>query len=141
MLSLCVFLLACLTLTIGCAETLPATVSGKITIDGNDIPSTDGVTGNVVFYPISGGAAAFGSIAPGGKYNVSTGTTKGLEPGEYKVTVRVVEIPPEPEGGFQSAPPQKLLSPPRYSDNDKTDLKVLVEPGSNNHNFDLASNG
>lgn len=123
----------------GCGESLPATVTGSITIDGNNLPTHEGVSGNVVFYPINGGAAAFGNVTSGGRYKVTTGSTKGLQPGEYKVTVRIVEIEPPPPGGHETAPPQKLLSPARYNDNEKTDLKVMVEEGSQTIDFDLVS--
>lgn len=123
----------------GCSESLPATVSGVITIDGQQITEDANVKGNLVFYPTGGGAAAFGDIYSGGKYKVTTGSTKGLAPGEYKVTVRIVEMEPEPPGGYQTAPPQKLLSPARYNDNEKTELTATVEEGSQTIDFDLTT--
>lgn len=132
-------LLGLLFSTIGCGDSLPATVTGTITLDGSPLPSREGVTGNVVFYPTGGGAAAVGQVS-GGKYSVTTGETRGLQPGDYKVTVRVVEIEPEPPGGYASAPPQKLLTPKVYSDKEKSDLTVTVEPGSNRLDLDLVSN-
>ena len=135
-LSVLVVLLCCL----GCGESLPATVSGTVTIDGQPLPEGETVTGNVVFYPTAGGAAAFGDVSSGGKYKITTGSTKGLAPGDYKVTVRVIEMEPEPPGGYKVAPPQKLLSPPKYNDNEKTDLQVTVEAGSQTIDLDLASN-
>jgi len=133
-------MLASLCFCAGCGDSLPATVSGNVTIDGKDLSGNDNVTGNVVFYPTGGGAAAFGDVSAGGKYKITTGSTKGLQPGEYKVTARIIEIEPPPEGGqHQVAPPQKLLSPERYSDNEKTDLKVMVEAGSQTIDLDLSS--
>ena len=130
--SICVFA--------GCGDSLPATVSGKVTIDGKDLSGNENVTGNVVFYPSGGGAAAFGNVSAGGNYEVTTGSTKGIEPGEYKVTARVIEIEPPPAGGqHKVAPPQKLLSPERYSDIEKTDLKFTVEAGSQTLDLDLSS--
>lgn len=134
-----VIALLCLTLLVGCSDSLPATVTGKVTIDGQGLPESDNVTGNVVFYPTGGGAAAFGDVSSGGKYKITTGSTKGLEPGEYKVTVRIIEIEPAPPGGHDAAPPQKLLSPAKYNDNEKTDLKVVVEPGSQSIDLDLTT--
>jgi hypothetical protein len=132
------FLLLC-SLQTGCSESLPATVTGTITIDGQAIPEDANVTGNLVFYPTGGGAAAFGDITKGGKYKITTGSTKGLAPGEYKVTVRIVEMDPEPPGGYKTAPGQKLLSPARYNDNEKTDLMANVEAGSQSIDFDLTT--
>ena len=123
----------------GCQKTLPAVVEGVIRIDGQSLPEDASTKGEVMFYPTGGGAAAYGSISTGGKYLVKTGDTEGLEPGEYKVTVRVVEVPPEPPGGFQNAPPQKMISPPRYQSRDQSDLIKEVQPGKNVIDLDLAS--
>ena len=115
----------------GCEQTLPATVTGTITIDGKSLPEGENITGTVMFYPTAGGAAAFGDVTSGGAYRVTTGSTTGLEPGEYKVTVSVVEMDPPPPGGYQNAPGQKLITPARYDDRDRTDITVEVTAGKN----------
>ena len=121
----------------GCENTLPATVSGKILIDGEGL--TGNVAGEVMFHPSGGGAMAMASLKPDGTYAINTGSTKGLEPGSYLVTVRVVETAAEPPGGYQNAPGQKPLAPGRYNDRDKSGLTAEVKPGKNKLDFDLES--
>ena len=123
----------------GCQKTLPATVSGTIRIDGQPLPEGSNIVGEVMLYPVGGGPAAYGTIGPSGQYIVQTGEATGLEPGEYKVTVRVAEVPPPPPGGYKNAPPQKLISPPRYQDRDQTELTADIQPGPNNIDLDLTS--
>jgi hypothetical protein len=123
----------------GCGKSLPATVKGTITLDDKPLREGPQIDGTVMFYPVSGGAAAYGSVTSGGKYAMNTGSTKGLEPGEYVVTVRVVEIEPPPPGGYNNAPAQKLITPARYEDRERTDLKAQVERGSNTIDLKLIS--
>jgi len=115
----------------GCDATGPATVSGVITLDGKPLPKRTQMAGEVMFYPISGGAAAYGTITPEGSYSLSTGGSKGLQPGEYVVTVRVVEIDPPPPGGYRDAPSSKPITPRHYQDREKSMIKVLVSDGKN----------
>jgi hypothetical protein len=133
-----IFLLL-VTAAAGCGSSLPATVTGTVTLDGEPLPAGETVTGTVVFYPASQGAAAYGTVGPGGRYAIRTGSTTGLQPGEYLVTVRVVEIAPAPPGGHLHAPPQRLLTPPRYNDRDRSDLRVDVQPGRNMIDLPLVS--
>ena len=79
----------------GCQESLPATVSGTITIDDQPLPEGVLIGGEVMLYPAGGGAAAYAAVGTDGRYEVQTGGSKGLEPGSYNITVRVVEIEPE----------------------------------------------
>ena len=121
----------------GCEKKLPATVSGSITVDG-EIP-TGNLAGEVMFHPSGGGAMAMAPLLADGTYVISTGATKGLEPGSYDVTVRVVENAPEPPGGYQNAPAQKPLAPSRYGDKKKSGLNAEVKPGKNEFTFNLDS--
>lgn len=134
-------ILMCLVIPLlaGCQNKLPATIEGTVTIDGQALPNEKTTTGEVMFYPTGGGAAAYAPLLPGGKYSVSTGGSEGLEPGEYKVTVRVVEVEPEPPGGYQNAPGQRVISPARYQDREKSDLVKQIEPGKNVIDIDLTS--
>lgn len=115
----------------GCEKTLPATVTGTVTLDGQPLPDRETVVGNVMFYPSGGGAAAFGDVTAGGAYKVTTGSTSGLQPGEYVVTVTVSEMEPEPPGGYQNAPGQKRLTPANYNDRNRTPLRFEVNEGPN----------
>lgn len=123
----------------GCQKSLPATVSGTVTIDGESLPEGANYTGEVMFYPLGGGAPAVGQFAKGGTYTLQTGTTTGLTPGDYTVTVRLVEMEPEPPGGYQNAPGQKLISPARYNDVDRTDLKATIVEGANTVDLQLTT--
>ena len=134
-------LIAAIATATGCQKSLPATVSGTITLDGQPLPEGEYIKGNVMFYPTGGGAAAFGDVTSGGTYKVTTGSTNGLEPGEYIVTATVSEIDPPPPGGYQNAPGQKLITPPRYNDRDQTHLKVQVAEGKNTLDLALTSGG
>ena len=118
----------------GCGGKLPATVTGTITIDGEGL---SGVSGDVMFHPSGGGAMAMAPLKDDGSYEINTGSTEGLEPGEYAVTVSVVEIEPPPPGGYQNAPPQKAVAPRRYGDREQSGLSAEVVPGKNVFDFDL----
>lgn len=120
----------------GCENTLPATVSGTITVDGE---SLSGVKGEVMFHPSGGGAMAMASLGKDGTYSINTGTTKGLDPGSYLVTVRVVRNEPAASGGNQGAPKQTPLASSKYGDRDKSGLTAEVKPGNNVFDFDLKS--
>lgn len=126
-----------LVLSWGCEKKLPATVSGSITVDGET--PTGNLAGEVMFHPSGGGAMAMAPLLADGTYVISTGATKGLEPGSYDVTVRVVENEPEPPGGYKNAPAQKPLAPSRYGDKKKSGLSAEVKPGKNEFVFDLDS--
>ncbi len=121
----------------GCENTLPATVSGSVTVDGKVV--TGNVAGDVMFHPDGGGAMAMAPLKSDGTFTISTGATKGLEPGLYNVTVSVVETEPEPPGGYQNAPAQKPVSHSKYGDKDTSGLTAEVKPGQNEFNFDLES--
>ncbi len=57
----------------GCQKTLPATVEGTITINDESLPQGPNIAGEVMLYPVGGGAAAYGVIGAGGQYVVQTG--------------------------------------------------------------------
>lgn len=137
--SLVLVLTICASAIVGCQKSLPATVSGTVTLDGEPLPEGPNYAGTIVLYPTAGGAAAYGQITKGGHYEVQTGTTQGLAPGDYKVTVRLVEIEPEPPGGYVNAPAQKLISPKRYNDRELTDLTKSIAEGANTIDLDLTS--
>ena len=124
---------------VGCSNSLPATVSGTITIDDKPLTEKENIGGEVMLFPSGGGAAAYAALDADGRYAVQTGGTKGMEPGNYRVTVRVVEIEREPPGGYQRVPKQKLISSPSYQDRENSGLTAEIEPGKNTIDFDLTS--
>ena len=123
----------------GCGKSLPATVSGTITVDGQPLAERENIGGEVMLFPSGGGAAAYAALAADGQYTVQTGAARGLEPGDYMVTVRVVEIEPEPPGGYQRVPKQTLISEPSYQDRENSGLTANIKRGKNTVDFDLTS--
>ena len=113
---------------------MPSTVTGKITVDGVEL---DRAQGEVMFHPMAGGAMVMSSLKADGSYTLSTGGTSGLEPGEYQVTVRVVQSTPDPSGN--NAPSQQPLCHAKYGDKTKSGLTATVVPGKNEFDFDVTS--
>lgn len=105
----------------GCgSKPYASTVSGIATLDDKPLTS-----GTVTFHPPGDGAVAYGPIDASGNYKVSTGSTAGMSPGEYLVTV--VSTGPAPAEEV----PGPLLTPPKYGTKQTTDLKVTIKAGSN----------
>jgi hypothetical protein len=120
----------------GCGNGL-SRVSGRITLDGKPLTSGQNVVVTVLFYPESGrGAPGAGLADSNGNYFVSTGSQKGLPPGNYVVTLSASEYTPPPGGGM---PSRKLLTPPRYANPKLSGLRTEVKPGSNTYDIQLSS--
>lgn len=107
----------------GCGD-LNSTVSGTVTV--NDVPIEGG---GVTFHPVKEGPSAYGQIGPGGQYTLFTGQKEGLFSGEYIVTVVGTRYIPAKDPNMEPTP--QLLTPERYGDRNRTDLKVTVNPGPN----------
>ncbi|MEM1303994.1 MAG: hypothetical protein AAGG46_03820 [Planctomycetota bacterium] len=120
---------------VGCGNGL-ATVSGRITVDGEPIAVSESVNGRILFFPDGGtGAPAVGALDSDGEYSVSTGSQDGLLPGPYVVTVLATELIPSRD---ESTPPSgRSITPRRYADPAKSGLRVNVADGSNEFDFDL----
>jgi hypothetical protein len=123
----------------GCGKSQPATVTGMVTLDGQSLPEGPQMTGTVMYFPVGGGAAAYGTVTSGGNYIMQTGGIQGLQPGEYLVTVQVIDIEPPPPGGYYNAPAAKPITPTRYQDREQSDLKVHVMQGKNKIDLKLTS--
>jgi len=121
----------------GCGRSLPAGVSGLVTLDGKPLS-----TGLVTFFP-SAGPVAYGSIDSNGRYVLRTGSTGGLEPGDYVVTVAANAAPvspPAPVGNRQYAEPiLPLITPLLYAKRERTPLRATVTAGSQTIDFELSS--
>jgi len=116
----------------GCGGVHESSVSGTVYLDDKPLK-----TGNVTFYPSQGGAAVYSRIGANGAYQLKTGDTFGLKPGEYKVTVVATETPPVVKG---STPPiGKLITPRKYGQLEETDLLFTVGPGNNTIDLRLKS--
>jgi len=117
----------------GCNGNLPATVTGQVTLNGTPIPH-----GAVVFYPIAGGPAVHGQIQSDGRYELRTGTAKGLQVGEYAVTV--MHRRGQPHMGMTPAQIDALdITPTKYRSRESTDLKFTINSGKNEINIPLQS--
>jgi len=121
----------------GCDNGL-AKVSGTVTLDGVPVEGSPDLYGTVSFYREDGsGAPGVGIIQQGGRYEVSTGAKRGLEPGIYRVGVAVKKIlPPTTEGGLTR--PQRI-SPVKYAKPEDSGLRADVTPGGNTFDFALSS--
>jgi hypothetical protein len=125
---------ACATV-VGCGGTYDASVTGKVTLDGNLVPR-----GTVSFSPSSGtGSSAFGMIDGDGNYVLRTGREEGLPAGQYSVSVVASE--PSPPRGANGGPPPlgKMITPLWYRDIATSGLSYTVTAGSNEINLELNS--
>lgn len=121
----------------GCGhQGLPvAPTSGKVTLDGREVPQ-----GSVVFTP-SKGRSATGTIRPDGTFTLTTyRENDGAILGEHQVAISGAEVGPDfdPRKLEQSA---KWLVPPRYRDPVTSGLSYEVVEGRENFaEFNLSSN-
>jgi hypothetical protein len=122
---------------VGCNDGL-STVSGTVTLDGQPIAVGDRVNGVVNFLREDGsGASASAALDRSGRYWLTTGSRRGVEPGNYRVTVAVTEtiMPDDPN----AMPVPKLLTPAKYGNTQNSGLRAEVKPGSNTFDFALSS--
>lgn len=110
-----------------------ANVTGTVTLDGQPL-----TTGSVSFQPTTSGPVAYGSIGPEGNYQLSTGTSTGLNAGEYIVTVVATEEARQPAPGEPELPP-KLLTPERYGNVEQSGLRFTVTRGANKIDLPLTT--
>ncbi len=129
----CICLAALLGMASGCSEKMPR-VYGKVTIDGKEVPE-----GMISFQPVGGGAIAVAPIESDGSYEVKTGSTTGLAPGEYNIAVSAPKgIPPAPTPD-NPKPKFERWVPVRYNDIEKSGLTINVTSGSTEKNLELTS--
>ena len=91
----------------------------------------------VTFHPVAGGPAVYGMIRDDGTYELTTGSKKGLKPGEYRITVVRTENAPTAPGKTPSI--GHLVTPAKYSRLETTDLRATTEPGANEIPLNLSS--
>ncbi|WP_425399539.1 hypothetical protein [Aeoliella sp.] len=133
----CMVVLALAVPLVGCGNGL-SRVSGKVTLDGQELTASDDVRVTVFFNPTDGTrASATGLVDEQGTYTVSTGAEAGIAPGVYKVTISGSQLIRSADGG---APGGKRITPLRYASPDTSDLEVTVEPGSNEIDLHMTSN-
>src|SRR4051812_20217881 len=81
----------------GCSRA-PASVSGKLTLDGKALAGSNQVRVTIMFYPEAGGAPAAAIADDQGRYQLATGAQVGLAPGKYTVIVAATESAPKAKG-------------------------------------------
>jgi hypothetical protein len=111
---------------VGCGRHA-AYVAGDVTLAGK--PLTSGV---VSFTPVATGPSAYGNVGGDGRYALQTGGGKGLDPGDYKVTVAANATAEQAARmgitiGREGIMP--LLTPLKYADVTTTPLMVTVTAG------------
>jgi len=126
----------------GAANEYDATVTGKVTVDGELAKS-----GTVTFHPVGDdGKAAIGLIHPDGSYSLRTGQGDLDEvdggtvvSGDYIITVSVTGPPVDDvkfaEGGPPTPGPSLVAT--KYASKETSDLKRTVDPGGQVVNLEL----
>ncbi len=116
----------------GCTAKKPV-LSGVVTLDGQPLDN-----GSVTFVPVAGdGQTAGATLGPDGRYRVE------LSPTKMKVVIRSPKVVGKRK--MYETPDSPMVEiydevlPPRYSDQNKTELTVTVEPGENEKDFALTS--
>ncbi len=116
---------------VGCSR-YDSQVTGVVTLDGSPVDR-----GTLTFYPVGGGAAAYGQIQPDGTYRMSTGSEQGLQPGSYQVAVRVVD---EIAADSEWDPPKfRTVIPLRYKNPATSGFELTVTKGRNEYDIALSS--
>ncbi|MEM8495151.1 MAG: hypothetical protein AAF663_07155 [Planctomycetota bacterium] len=91
----------------------------------------------IVFRPVSGGATCTGTVQSDGTYSIATGTRNALVPGDYLVSIRVVELL---QSETKGAPPLgRPVTPAVYADPLTSGLSFNVRAGSNTYDLLLES--
>jgi hypothetical protein len=123
----------------GCGNGL-ASVSGSVTLDGQPLRGGNGVRGTVTFQPKSGqGATAVGNLDENGKFVLSTGSQKGVAPGDYLVACSATQIIPSKNPG--GTPSGRRVTPLKYADAQTSGLQFTVQSGGNEFELPLVSAG
>ncbi|QDU38009.1 hypothetical protein Mal4_23290 [Maioricimonas rarisocia] len=126
-------LLALLVVVCGCrgANDGLGSVSGRITLDGEPLPNA-----MVEFAPVNGGSVAYGRTDDDGDYEMMfSRTQEGASIGENIVRITTADV--TSENGNEVAVPERV--PAKF--NRESELKRTVEPGDNEFNFELTSEG
>ncbi len=83
----------------GCGNSL-AKVDGLVQVDGQPLAGGENVRATIYFYPEGGsGAPAIGLLNSDGRYDISTGSKTGIQPGAYVVTISATQIVPAKQVG------------------------------------------
>jgi hypothetical protein len=120
----------------GCGDG-SASVSGRLTLDGQPLAGSNQVRATVMFYPESGGAPAAALADEQGRYRLATGARMGLAPGNYLVVISATES--EPSTSEADTPKKRVITPAKYADPKQSGFRAEVKPGNNTFDFDMQS--
>jgi hypothetical protein len=114
----------------GCSsDETEGVVTGAVTLDGVPLKA-----GQIRFVPVDGETATAGAVITDGQYSATVApgpkTVEISSPKEGAVRSMYSDAPQRPPAGGD-------LIPARY--NAKTELKVDIRPGAEQHDFDLQS--
>jgi hypothetical protein len=121
----------------GCGSRL-ARVSGQVTLDGQPLRGGGEVRATVKFQPASGtGPAAMALVDENGNYSLSTGSQKGIPPGDYLVVCSASQL--VKAAGSNTAQGARRITDPKYDNPTTSGLRFTVESGKNEFNIPLQS--
>lgn len=110
-----------------------ADVAGAVTFDGQPVNE-----GNITFVPVDGKSPTAGGVIKEGRYQarVPIGRMKvAISAPRVVGTKKIYDTPDSPV-----MPITVEALPARYSDREKTEIEINVQPGGNNdENFELTS--
>ncbi len=114
-------------------DPLSAKVSGKIFWNDELLTLEDSHRGKVVFRPVSGGANCTGAIDTEGNYTVGTGGRDAIAPGDYLISLSVVEVVPAEDP--DQLPEGMPITPKMYASPLTSGLTLMVKSGENVHDI------
>lgn len=120
---------------LGCSDG-KARIEGLVTLDGEPLAG-DGVRATVVLEPEAGGAAAYAIVGADGRYRAATGSSPGVTPGAYAISLRAKRTIPSSDPNYP--PRSEPITPSRYASSKTSGLRVEAEAGSNTLDLALTS--
>lgn len=119
----------------GCSDGR-AHITGVVLLDGEPIGG-ENVRVNLVMKPAGGGATGNARVDSDGGYRVFTGSSQGVQPGSYEISVVGRRMEPSPEPG---GPPRSYgLTPNRYANTATSGLRLDAVAGSQTFDIELTS--
>ena len=114
----------------GCQPTDVGFIHGAVTLDGEPVE-----TGAIAFFPTDGKSFTSGAAIDAGAYDAR------VPLGELRVEIRVPRQTGEQKlYDVPDSPTMPILEeqlPPRY--NNRSELRIVVEPGRSQHDFKLSA--
>ena len=112
-------------------------MTGVVTLDGQPLRGGNDIRATVYFQPTSGGGApAIGLVDENGQYRLSSGSQKGVAPGEYAITFSATQLVRSNDGRAAGG---RRITDPKYAKARTSGFKFTVAPGKNEFNLALNS--